>query len=149
MFNSLNGAGNFFKKKCCVCASDIFLWYSAAKRENCCAYTTKWWSIVRACRGFIPFFLPLPLSLYLSLSFYVFSVLSCSPMAYNDEIDTWYRETLPSVTFSPTWERSFLYFRNRAMSGKMETEIFSRCWKYSRLSIISTSIQLLLSASPV
>lgn len=130
-----------------VCASDIFLWYSTAKQENCCAYTTKWWSIVRACRGFIPFFFLLLLSLSFSPFLCLFYVLSCSSVAYNDEIDTWYRETLPSVIFSPTRESSFLYFRNRAVSGKTETEIFPR-WKYSRLSIISTSIRF-HSTSPV
>lgn len=58
-----------------MCASDIFLWYSTAKRENCCAYTTKWWSIVRACRGFIPFFLPLPPSLFFSLLLCLFCLI--------------------------------------------------------------------------
>lgn len=99
---------------------------------------------VLAVASFLSF--PLCHSLYLSLSFYVFSVLSCSLVAYNDEIDTWYRRTLPFVIFSPT-ESSFLYFCNRAMSGKTETEIFP-WWKYSRLSIISAFIRF-YSVSPV
>lgn len=93
---------------------------------------------VLAVASFLSF--SLRLSFYLSLFFYVFSILSCSLVAYNDEIDTWYRETLPSVIFSPTRESSVLYFHNRAMSEKTETEIFP-WWKYSRLSIISSSIR--------
>lgn len=137
MFNSLKW-GNFFLRGNAVwCASDIFLWYSTAKRENCCAYTTKWWSIVRAYRGFIPFFLPsaLPLSLFFPLFLCLFCLIMFSRWRI---LWNWYLISKDSTfcnIFTYTRKLLLVFSQQSDDDGKRETEIFPLVKIFASLNI--------------